>query len=157
MTKTRKKNCGCSMKGGKTSSYPFSSSVAAKATPRSSVVNIDNVPYTVTKDSMGSVSSGSAAMMKYMLDTPMASGGGYSPFDPLEKVFGKIKNKVVGKKKRTKKKTTKKSTKKSTKKTTKKTTKKSTKKTTKKTTKRKIHKGPRGGKYYVSKEKKVYI
>ena len=136
MTKTRRKNCGCSMKGGKSSSYPFSASVAAKATPRSSVINVDNVPYTVTKDSMGTVSSGSAAMMKYMLDTPLASGGGYSPFDPLEKAFGKIKNKVVGKKRRTKKKTTKKTTKK---------------------TKRKIHKGPRGGKYYVSKGKKVYV
>ena len=106
MTKTRRKNCGCSMKGGKSSSYPFSASVAAKATPRSSVINVDNVPYTVTKDSMGTVSSGSAAMMKYMLDTPLASGGGYSPFDPLEKAFGKIKNKVVGKKRRTKRKTT---------------------------------------------------
>ena len=136
MTKTRRKNCGCSMKGGKSSSYPFSASVAAKATPRSSVINVDNVPYTVTKDSMGTVSSGSAAMMKYMLDTPLASGGGYSPFDPLEKAFGKIKNKAVGKKRRTKRKTTKKTTKK---------------------TKRKIHKGPRGGKYYVSKGKKVYV
>ena len=144
MTKTRRKNCGCSMKGGKSSSYPFSASVAAKATPRSSVINVDNVPYTVTKDSMGTVSSGSAAMMKYMLDTPLASGGGYSPFDPLEKAFGKIKNKVVGKKRRTKRKTTKK------------TKKKTTKKTTKKP-KRKIHKGPRGGKYYVSKGKKVYV
>ena len=45
---------------------------------------------------------------------------------------------------------------KTTKKPKRKTVKKTTKKTTKKT-KRKIHKGPRGGRYYMSKGRKVYV
>ena len=128
MTKDRKKNCGCSMKGGK-SPYPISSAVAAEYTPRMKIVNIDGVPRAVTYDAAGTSTSGNSAQMNYMIKTPLVSGG------------AKTKRKTI------KKKATKKTMKKP----------KKTMKKTKKQVKHKIHKGPRGGKYYMSKGKKVYV
>ena len=210
MTKGRKKNCGCSMKGGK-SPYPISSAVAAEYTPRMKIVNIDGVPRAVTYDAAGTSTSGNSAQMNYMIKTPMVSGGAKTKRKTMKKKilskkggkywthtgrsskinrnvnYNKFKVKEINGKtylidnmgrmnmlpekiNNTSKinsvaaklnennenynellkelenlmKENKKGGRKKTKK-------------TKKQVKRKIHKGPRGGKYYMSKGKKVYV